>query len=195
MIAFALAILAGLGLVVYAVRAQGAPSSAPPSSAPSSPPADAQPSPSTVFQGSTTTPASTWELPARGEPFAASIRAAEFRYNLPPMLLARVLWQESRFREDIITGAVRDSAGSIGIAQFQQATADRYGVDPLNPFQSIEGAAHYLRDLFNQFGDWASAIAAYNWGEGNLAKFGIARAPRSTRAYVAGVLADIGLTT
>lgn len=49
------------------------------------------------------------------------------------------------------------------------------------------------RHLYRQTGDWAQALAAYNWGIGNVRRKGLAAAPAETRNYYAGILADIGL--
>lgn len=135
-------------------------------------------------------------VPAAGQQYADAIRAAEVKYSLPDGLLARTLYQESRFRPEIINGSVRSSAGAIGIAQFMPGTARDLGVDPLNPWQSIDGAARYLRQHFNKFGSWDQALAAYNWGQGNQAKDlrdGIVgnQWPTETRNYVAQILADV----
>lgn len=133
-----------------------------------------------------------FQLPARGAPFADAIAAAETRYGIPESLLGRVLYEESRFRPDIISGATVSSAGALGIAQFMPATAAQLGVDPLDPVSAIDGAGRYLRQLFDQFGDWAAVLAAYNWGEGNVQRKGIERAPRATKKYVADILGDVG---
>ena len=99
--------------------------------------------------------------------------------------------------------------GARGIWQLMPATAARYGltVEPLNdhrtqPEPSTRAAARYLRDLYQQFGDWKLTLAAYNWGEGNvqriinqtgirdfdeLARRGLL--PLETRNYVPAVLA------
>ncbi len=204
MIALALTLLTGFGLVTLLARSSS-------SSGELAPPAAPQPaSPATIADAAAQSsplsssspgilearsPSTTWQLPPRGEPYGAAIAAAEVKYNLPPMLWARQLWQESRFREDIITGKVRDAAGSIGIAQFQAATAAQYGVDPLDPFASIDAGARYMRDLYNRFGTWSLALAAYNWGPENVARKGYAAAPASTKAYVSSILADVGLST
>lgn len=134
-----------------------------------------------------------FELPARAAPYADAITATENRYAIPPSLLARVLYQESRFRPEVISGAARSGAGAVGIAQFMPATAAQLGVDPLNPVSAIDGAGRYLRQQFDRFGDWALALAAYNWGPGNVVKRGMEAAPTETRRYVADILGDVSV--
>lgn len=129
-----------------------------------------------------------WRPP---EKYAATIRAAEAAHGLPVDMLARLLWQECRYREDIITGRVRSPAGALGIAQFMPATAREVGIDPLNPAQAIPAAAAYLARLYRMFGTWSEALAAYNWGMGNVGRKGLAAAPRETRAYYREILADV----
>jgi len=134
-----------------------------------------------------------WDLPARGEPYRAAIDAAEIAHGIPHNLLGRVLYQESRFRPDIISGAVRSSAGAMGIAQFMPATAAEFGIDPLDPSVAIDAAGQYLAQLFSRFGSWSLALAAYNWGLGNVSKYGLDGAPEKTRDYVAQITADVAV--
>jgi soluble lytic murein transglycosylase-like protein len=129
-----------------------------------------------------------WRPPQK---YAGQIAQAEINYGLPVDLLARLLWQECRYREDIITGKVRSSAGAMGIAQFMPATAREMGIDPLNPAQAIDGAARYLARLYRQLGNWTETLAAYNWGIGNVQRRGLDAAPAETRRYYAEILADI----
>lgn len=135
-----------------------------------------------------------FQLPERAAPYAEAIRTAEVNFSLPSGLLARLLYQESRFRPEIIDGRVASSAGAQGIAQFMPGTARELGIDPLDAQASIGAAARYLRAQFDRFGSWAQALAAYNWGPGNLQRKGLGAAPAETRRYVADILADVGLS-
>lgn len=125
------------------------------------------------------------------EPYNDWIAATEEHYGLPDNLLARLLYQESRYREDIISGAVRSPAGALGIAQFMPATARDLGIDPLDPSQAIDAAGRYLAWLYGRLGDWGLTLAAYNWGIGNVTRKGIQNAPAETLAYVNDIMGDI----
>lgn len=106
---------------------------------------------------------------------APYIADTEKKHGLPEGLLHRLLKQESAYRKDVITGAKRSSVGALGIAQFMPATAKEYlgSVEAaLDPMKAIDGAARYLKWLYGYVGkDWKKAVAAYNWGVGNVSKF------------------------
>jgi hypothetical protein len=145
----------------------------------------------TVFEdmiSKTSTFLGLWKPPAK---YAQAIAVAEAQHGIPRDMLARLLYQESRYREDIITGKVRSPVGAVGIAQFMPATAREMGVDPLDPFQSIQGAARYLARMYDMFGNWTEALAAYNWGPGNVRRRGLDKAPQETRNYFVQILADV----
>lgn len=129
-----------------------------------------------------------WKPPAK---YADAIAVAEAQNGIPRDMLARLLYQESRYREDIITGKTRSPVGAVGIAQFMPATAREMGIDPLDPFQSIQGAGRYLARLYRMFGNWTEALAAYNWGPGNVQRKGLTNAPTETRNYFVQILADV----
>ncbi len=79
--------------------------------------------------------------------------------------------------------------------QLMPATAKRFGVrDIWDPEQNIEGGVAYLRFLQDLFaGDIRLALAAYNAGEGAVAKYGNRIPPyRETRTYVRRVLGYLG---
>ena len=99
-------------------------------------------------------------------------------------------------------------AGAKGLWQFMYATGKQYGLnsttlvdDRYDPLKATDAACRHLRDLYNQFGDWFLALAAYNSGAGNVNK-AIRRAggiknywaiwpylPRETRGYVPAFIA------
>lgn len=132
-----------------------------------------------------------FQLPANAAPYADAIARAEAAHGIPETLLARQLHEESRYRPEVIDGRVKSSAGAIGIAQFMPATARDFNLDPTDPFASIDAAARYMAQLYKITGDWAKALASYNWGVGNVTRRGLDRAPDETRKYVAAILADV----
>ena len=129
----------------------------------------------------------------RMKPYIKNIYDVEDAYEIPRHLLKRLLYQESAFLPENISGQNKSSAGAIGIAQFMPATAEEVGIDPLVPEQAIEGAGRYLKSLKDQTGDWVSALAAYNGGPGRLAEKGLARMPKETRNYVEEITLDVPL--
>lgn len=139
-----------------------------------------------------------WAIPAiyneRSKPFLAAFANAEAKYKLPQGLLSRVAYQESRFDANAVS-----PVGAVGLMQFMPATAADFGIDPTDPFQSIDAAGKYLAQLYRQFGTWSAAIAAYNFGPGNvqknISKYGalnIAALPPETRNYLS-IATDIGV--
>src|SRR5437660_810246 len=105
--------------------------------------------------------------------------------RLPAAFLTRILWQESRFRTDVIS-----PAGAQGVAQFMPQTAAERGLaDPYDPGPAIAQAARLLAELGGRFGNLGLATAAYNAGPARVAKFLRAQSdlPEETRLYVLAV--------
>lgn len=130
--------------------------------------------------------------PIGSAPYRATIETAAAAFNVPVSILAWLLWKESRYNPAIISGAKRSPVGAMGIAQFMPATArEELGSEAaaLDPERAIPGAARYLRKLYNQVGTWEKALAAYNWGIGNVRRKGLAAAPAETRDYTSTILA------
>lgn len=132
-----------------------------------------------------------WTTPLIGKKFDPYFEQAEKAYGILPGLLSRIAWQESRFKPDIITGKQISSAGAVGLMQIVPKWHP--DVNPYDPFASIYYAAEYLSRLHKRFGNWQLAVAAYNWGEGNLKKHGIDNAPLETRNYIKNIGSDINL--
>ena len=106
-------------------------------------------------------------------------------------LLQKIAYVESGDNPNAVS-----PAGAEGLFQFMPGTAAQYGINPFDPTQAIAGAKKYLTDLMNEFGgDVSKALAAYNWGPGNLAadisRWGPAwreHLPAETSAYLAKIL-------
>ena len=114
------------------------------------------------------------------------IEAAARANNLEPALIRAVISAESGHNP-----FARSPAGAVGLMQLMPATAQRYGVtNRLDPAQSINGGARYLRDLMDMFGnDMQLALAAYNAGEEAVMRYGRRIPPfQETMNYVPRVL-------
>lgn len=122
-------------------------------------------------------------LPPEGQPYAEHFAAAGARYGVDPKLLAAVAWTESHFQADAVS-----PAGAIGLMQIMPTTAASLGVDPRDPVQAIDGAARYLRQAMDQFGDVRLAVAAYNAGPGAVQQHGGIPPYPETQAYVQKVM-------
>lgn len=107
----------------------------------------------------------------------------EQQYRLPSGLMTSVLRQESGGDP-----RVRSSAGAQGLFQFMPATAKSYGIDPLDPQQAAPAAAKELSTLYKKYhGDVDRTLAAWNWGQGNVDRKGLANMPTETRGFLTHV--------
>lgn len=112
--------------------------------------------------------------------------------------------------ESALKPRARSRVGATGLWQFMFATGKQYGLDVSSyvdersdPIKSTEAASKYLSKLYQIFGDWDLALAAYNSGPGNVSK-AIRRSggyenywnirhnlPRETAGYVPAFLATM----
>ena len=100
------------------------------------------------------------------------VAEASERYDIDPLLLTAVIYQESRFDPDAVS-----STGVRGLLQLTSATAGDLGLtDRTDPRQSLLGGARYLRSLYDGLDGmglqgwdrWFFALAAYNKGMGHV---------------------------
>ncbi|GAC1418942.1 MAG: lytic transglycosylase domain-containing protein [Burkholderiaceae bacterium] len=116
--------------------------------------------------------------------YAAALTNAAASANISPVLLAALVWQESRWNAQAIS-----RKGAIGLAQLMPATARDLGVNPMNPIANLNGAARYLRQLLDQFdGNVEKALAAYNAGAARVRSAGGVPAIAETRNYVTSIV-------
>jgi len=103
-------------------------------------------------------------LPDSAQEYLSTFQETDVDNGLPAGMTGKIAMIESSFNP----GAYNSKAGATGIMQI---VPDQHPtVDATDPIASISYAGQYLKSLFNRFGDWNKAIAAYNWGEGNLSK-------------------------
>jgi len=114
-------------------------------------------------------------------------RIAE-KISLSPELIRSVVTAESNFRPDAVS-----PAGAQGLMQLMPETARELGVeDSFNPQQNLLGGSRYLKQLLDKYaGDLDHALAAYNWGQGNVDRHGLRNMPEETRNYIARIRRDL----
>ncbi|HGE8334275.1 TPA: lytic transglycosylase domain-containing protein [Serratia marcescens] len=96
---------------------------------------------------------------------------AEQRFGIPAGLLGAVISKESSGNANAMSGK-----GAIGLTQVMPNTARGMGYDPeelkRNPAMQVEAGARYLKQMIDAHdGNVSAALAAYNWGPGNVQKY------------------------
>src|SRR5262245_22284110 len=118
------------------------------------------------------------------------IKSAATQNELPAEFFARLIWQESRLRPDVVGPVTRSGKRAQGIAQFMPATAaERFLLDAFDPAQALPKSAEFLRELRAKFGNLGLAAAAYNAGPQRVQDWlsGSRTLPSETAAYVRSV--------
>lgn len=114
----------------------------------------------------------------------------ESLYQLPAGLLKSVAITESGGNQFAMSGA-----GAKGLFQFMDGTARDMGLrgnDVFDPEKSAQAAAKYLSQLLRQNGgDLSKALASYNWGIGNVQRYGMELMPQETRNYIPKVMSNM----
>ena len=123
------------------------------------------------------------------KPWRNEAAATAASHAIPPNLFLALINAESGFDQKAVS-----PKGAIGLTQLMPATAKSLGVDPSDPEQNLDGGARYLRQQYERFGTWPLALAAYNAGPTRVARLGRIPNIPETKAFVARVLRDAGLT-
>ena len=138
-----------------------------------------------MLQAAGATP-STATASAQSSSYDPLIEQAAQRNGVDPAILHGLIQQESGFNPSSTS-----SAGAMGLTQLMPGTASSLGVaNPLDPAESIEGGARYLKQMLDNFGgNTTEALAAYNAGPGAVTQYGGGPPYAETQSYVSKVLA------
>jgi soluble lytic murein transglycosylase-like protein len=118
----------------------------------------------------------------KGE-YLAMAREAAARHGVPEDLFLRLVQQESGWNPHAVS-----HKGATGLAQLMPGTAAKLGVDPTVPSENLDGGARYLRMMYDRFGSWRLALAAYNAGPGAVEEHGGIPPYAETKNYVIKIL-------
>lgn len=116
----------------------------------------------------------------------AIFNEAASKYGVDAKFLKAIAKCESDFSTECTS-----HSGAMGIMQLMPQTAASLGVtNAYDPYQNIMGGARYISEKLTQYnGDKSLALAAYNAGSGNVAKYGGIPPFKETQNYVAKVMA------
>lgn len=110
-------------------------------------------------------------------------KAAARDHAVPEDLFLRLVQQESGWNPAAIS-----PKGAKGLAQLMPDTAARLGVNIDDPLQNLDGGARYLRQMYDKFGTWRLALAAYNAGPQAVDAHDGIPPYRETQNYVQAIL-------
>jgi soluble lytic murein transglycosylase len=137
-----------------------------------------------------------WSVARQGKQFETQINEAAKRYNVDPLLVKAVMWEETRFHPDR-----RGKAGEIGLMQLQEAAAlDWAGAEHiqnffheqcLDPGTNTLAGTFYLGKLLKRYPHADNPVpyvlADYNAGRGNLLKWNSGAAATNSAVFISQI--------
>jgi hypothetical protein len=121
-------------------------------------------------------------------PYGEIISAISEANGVDPLLVRALIQVESKYNP-----RARSSKGAMGLMQLMPQTVREYNLrNPYDPKSNIEAGIKRLKSLIDKWGV-ELALAAYNAGEGAVARFNGVPPYRETQSYVSRILAIAGL--
>lgn len=116
--------------------------------------------------------------------YIAMAEASGRRHGVDAKLVRAVMEVESNLEPDAVSGA-----GARGLMQIMPETQKELGLDdPFDPESNIEAGVRYLRMMYDRFGSWELALAAYNAGPAQVERYGAVPPFPETLRYVDEVM-------
>jgi len=115
----------------------------------------------------------------------SALKNAAARYGVPLGIMKGVAHTESRY-----SPTATSRVGAKGLMQLMPVVIRTYGIsNPFSPTQSALGGARFLSKMYRKYGNWPQALAAYNWGPGNVDRRpAMQQWPSATQHYVKNVM-------
>jgi hypothetical protein len=127
------------------------------------------------------------------DPLKNMAAQAASKYGVPSSLFLAQIKQESGFNP-----AAHNASGASGIAQFMPGTmGSGTTFNPYNPAQALPKAAQMMAGLYAKYKSWPLALAAYNWGSGNVDNYlkNGGTMPSETQNYISSIMGASGAIT
>ncbi len=115
----------------------------------------------------------------------ASIVKTAVNMGVDPCIALSIAKIESEF-----IPTKKGASGAVGLFQLMPDTARRLGVNPYIVSDNIKGGIMYYQMMYKKFGSTDLALAAYNAGPGNVARYKGVPPFRETQAFTAKIKAD-----
>ena len=105
--------------------------------------------------------------------------------GVDPALALSIAKLESNFCHE-----KRSPYGAVGVFQLMPSTAKKLGYNPWYVNENIKGGLTYYKMMYKQFGSMELALAAYNAGPGNVAKYKGIPPFKETKFFVSTIMAE-----
>ena len=121
--------------------------------------------------------------------YRAEVEQISEKYQVPVLFFVRVVYHESRWNPRAKSKVNANGSYDAGLCQLNSYNFPYFrrifsNFDPWNPRLNLEVGAWFLRQMYNQHGNWFAALAAYNAGSYSVRS---GRLPNSTKRYLAAV--------
>lgn len=128
------------------------------------------------------------DIPLTEDKLEGIIASAAHEYGIDPQLIRAVIQAESGGNSRAVS-----PRGAMGLMQLMPGTARELGVgDPFDPQENVRAGTRYLKSLLERYqGNVDLALAAYNWGPGNLER-SHRSLPTETVNYIAKIKRLLG---